>query len=215
MYNLNEDLAEETGIHTGDGSMNIYNGVYCYTLACHYIDDKEYMDNYIIPLYNRIYSIKIKARLWSKGAYGFRIHNKEIVEFKNKVFNLPLGKKNNIEIPKQILNKDCYKKAFLKGFIGTDGSVNTFLANKKKVYPRVEMCNVSKNLMSQINGILKSFGFRTSTWLIHRNHPRWQEEIRLTVNGFKMLKKWNDLIGFNNPKQIRKLEQLGIKEQHF
>lgn len=211
-YKINEDLAQETGIHTGDGSMNIYSGVHYYTLACHHINDKEYMDNCVIPLYHKIYGIKLKARIWSKGSYGFRIHNKEVVEFKNKILNLPLGKKNNIEIPKQIINNKNYQKAFLRGFISTDGSINTFLANKKDIYPRIEMCNVSKNLMNQINRILKNFGFKTSAWLINKNHPSWQEDIRLTVNGFKMLKKWNDLIGFNNPKQIRKLKQLGIKE---
>jgi hypothetical protein len=30
-FRIDEDLAEETGIHVGDGSMNIYNGVYTYT----------------------------------------------------------------------------------------------------------------------------------------------------------------------------------------
>ncbi len=39
-YKINEDLAEETGIHAGDGSMNIYSGISSYTLACHHIDDK-------------------------------------------------------------------------------------------------------------------------------------------------------------------------------
>ena len=45
MYKINEDLAEETGIHIGDGSMNIYNGVHAYTIACHHIDDRRYMDS--------------------------------------------------------------------------------------------------------------------------------------------------------------------------
>ena len=73
--------------------MNIYNGVYSYTLACHHIDDKEYMNNYLIPLYERIYGIKPKGRIWSQGTYGFRIHNRQIIEFKRDILGLPMGKK--------------------------------------------------------------------------------------------------------------------------
>src|SRR3989338_3612252 len=126
MYKISEDLAEETGIHIGDGSMNIYSGVYCYTLACHHIDDREYMDGYIVNLYERLYGLKPKPRMWSKGAYGFRIHNEQIVRFKREILKLPYGKKKEIIIPDQILMKMKLQKAFLRGFIDTDGSVNTF-----------------------------------------------------------------------------------------
>lgn len=211
-YIINENLAEETGIHVGDGSMNIYNGVYTYTFAGHHVDDKDYIDNYVIPLYKKIYGLKIKPKMWSKGAYGFRIHNKDIVSFKNEILNLSLGKKTIIEIPKQILNEDKLRKAFLRGFVSTDGSINTFLANKTKIYPRIEMCNVSKKLMLQINEILKELEFKTSVWTINKNKPNWNEGLRLTLNGFEMLKKWDREIGFPNPKHQEKLKILGIKE---
>jgi len=209
-YKINKDLAEETGIHIGDGSMNIYNGVYCYTLACHHVDDKEYIDQHIINLYEKIYGIKLSPKIWSKGAYGFRIHNKNIVKFKKEVLKLPYGKKSNIIIPQQILEKEDLKKSFLKGFIDTDGGVNTFLANKNKIYPRIEMCNISKELMYQINSMLHEFGFRTSIWRINKNKPNWNEGLRITINGFEMVKKWVDEIGFSNPKHIKKIKKLGI-----
>ncbi len=207
-YKINKDLAEETGIHVGDGSMNIYSGVYSYTLACHHIDDKEYMDNYIITLYEKIYGIQPKGRAWSKGTYGFRIHNKQIIEFKKDILGLPMGKKDKINIPSQILEKQSFRKDFLRGFIDTDGGINTFLANKRKVYPRIEMCNVSENLMKEINQILKDLGFRTSTWVTKSKKARWNDLSRLSINGFEMLKKWKDEIGFSNPKNIKKAEKL-------
>ena len=209
-YKINKDLAEETGIHIGDGSMNIYGGVYTFTLACHHIDDKEYIDSHIVELYKKIYGINPKVRMWSKGAYGFRIHNKSVVEFKRNVLGLPLGKKRDIEIPNKFLEKKELKKAFLRGFADTDGGINTFLANKKKIYPRIEMCNISKKLMNQVNSILKEFGFRTSIWTVNKNKPHWNEALRLTINGFEMLDKWKKEIGFNNPKNIKKLRKLGI-----
>jgi hypothetical protein len=184
-------------------------------LACHHIDDKKYIDDYVVPLYEKIYGIKPKARLWSKGAYGFRIHSKDIVEFKKDILRLPTGSKQGISIPEQILEKQNLKKAFLRGFISTDGSINTFLANKRSTYPRIEMCNISMKLMEQINQILNEFGFRTSTWIVNKNKQNWHEALRLTLNGFEMLEKWNDEIGFTNPKQIKKLRELEIKSNIF
>jgi intein/homing endonuclease len=206
---INEKIAEETGIHVGDGSMNIYRGVYCYTLACHHIDDKEFMDSYIIPLYTELYEITIHPRIWSKGTYGFRIHDKKLVSFKQSL-GLPLGKKTNIEIPLEILNNISFVKAFLRGFFATDGSLNTFMANKTKIYPRVELCNVSQPLMKQIYKILLLLGFRVSIWETHRNHPKWNMALRISMNGFPQLKKWSSEIGFINPKHRRKAESLGI-----
>ena len=76
-------LCEETGIHIGDGSMNIYSGVYSYTLACHHIDDKKFMDNIVKPMYKELFDVDVKLRPWSKGTYGFRIHSKNVVKFKH------------------------------------------------------------------------------------------------------------------------------------
>jgi len=52
-----EELAEETGIHIGDGSMNIYrkNNANSYTYSGHAIDDLEfskYVKNLMKKLYN-------------------------------------------------------------------------------------------------------------------------------------------------------------------
>jgi len=208
---MNKDVAEETGMHVGDGSMNIYKNVYCYTLACHHIDDKEFMDNYVIPLYHKIYTVKIYPRLWSKGTYGFRICNKELVEFKHSL-GLPFGKKDNIFIPESILNDDLLLKAFIRGFMATDGSVTTFIANKRRLYPRIQLTNVSELLMSQVTKALKKFGFKVTVWVCSYNYPQWNKSHRISINGQIQLKKWHDEIGFINPKQERKyLELTAIK----
>jgi DNA-binding transcriptional regulator WhiA len=209
---LNEDLAEEIGIHVGDGSMNIYGKTYAYTLACHHIDDKEFMEQHIVRLYQKIYNLNIKLRPWSKGTYGFRVNSKEMLNFKNKILGLPLGNKKSIIIPKQIIEDDSLTKSFLRGFFSTDGSINTFLANKKSIYPRLEMCNVSIDLMHQIQEILKRKGFRTSMWKINRNKANWNEGLRLAMTGYEMLYKWNKEIGFINPKHSKKAEYLLSKK---
>ncbi|HYD03173.1 MAG TPA: LAGLIDADG family homing endonuclease [Alphaproteobacteria bacterium] len=210
MYDVNEDVAEEIGMHVGDGSMNIYK-VPSYTLACPNIDDKEFMIDYVIPLYEKIYGINIKPKLWSKGTYGFRIHSKKLIDFKISL-GLPLGKKTNIKIPEIILRNDLFMKAFLRGFMATDGSINTFIANKRKIYPRLELTNVSQELMMQINVSLKNFGFRTSTWTTSFNYPKWNKSTRISLNGYEQIIKWDKEIGFINAKHSDKLRLLLYKK---
>lgn len=214
-FEINELIAEETGIHTGDGSMNIYNGVHCYTLAGHLIDDEKYFKQIIKPLYKKAYNKEVKLRNWSQGTIGFRICDKKIVEFKNKILGLPLGKKHCIKIPKQILDNKKFENAFLRGFVSTDGSLNTFLANKKTVYPRIEMSNISIELMKQINRILIRKGFRTSFWIVKKKFANWNKVARLNLHSYKMVKKWDEEIGFNNPKQTEKIKKLKLKRQDF
>jgi intein/homing endonuclease len=214
VYAVTAELAEEIGIHVGDGSMNIYNEMSCYTLACHAIDDREYMDKHVIPLYERLYSVKIKPRMWSHGAYGFRLYNRAVLEFKHEYLGLPLGSKNSIQIPTCIRSDEQLMKAFLRGFVSTDGSVNTFVANKKTFYPRIEMGNVSKQLILQIQAFLVSNGYRTSIYRINKDSLTWNDGLRVTLNGFAMLKKWREEIGFPNPKQDHKAQDL-LKNKPF
>jgi len=60
--------------------------------------------------------------------------------------------------------------------------------------------------------ILKEFGFRTSIWTVNKHKTKWNEALRLTINGFKMMEKWNKEIGFSNPKNTNKLKKLKILE---
>ena len=59
---LTSELAEETGIHIGDGSMNFYKARNklkgLYQLRGHINDDKEHYDKRIKYLYKKIYGHK-------------------------------------------------------------------------------------------------------------------------------------------------------------
>ena len=178
-YPLNKnlgDLAEETGIHVGDGSMNIYasqNNSGCYTVACHHIDDKEYIDKIVIPLINKIYGKNPKPRYWSKGAYGFRIVSTDIVVFKHTKLGLPLGKKLKLQIPEMFYSNLDLAKRFLRGFFSTDGCVTVSTKNKK-LYPRLYMSSISKDLMLQIREVLLRLNFRVSFWEGKQVNPNWK-----------------------------------------
>lgn len=213
-YLLNKDLAEETGIHIGDGSMNIYKGGAFYTVACHKDEDREYVDYFILPLIKRIYGKEPKPRFWSQGTYGFRISSKEIINFKHTVLGLPLGKKTNISIPKVILKNNKLMKCFLRGLFDTDGSLTLWKTNNK-LYPRIYFSSVSKKLAEQVKEFLIKKGFRVTSWQTSYKNKNWNMSYRLSINGTKMLIKWMKEIGFNNPKHIKKLDILEIKPKFY
>ncbi|HJX05906.1 MAG TPA: LAGLIDADG family homing endonuclease [Candidatus Nanoarchaeia archaeon] len=215
-YFVNEDLAEETGIHAGDGSMNVYkNNGSLYTVACHKDDDREYMDNVILPLIKKIYGKTPKPRNWSQGTYGFRICSKSIIEFKNQTLGLPLGKKDNIRIPEIIYNDKKLILPFLRGLFDTDGSVYIWSrANRRtQLYPRIYFSSISKILVWQVREALIKAGFRVSYCEIVSKKPNEQNVYRLALNGVEMTTKWVEEIGFHNPKNIKKLLSIGIKHK--
>jgi intein/homing endonuclease len=212
-YIINEDLAEETGIHTGDGSMNIYkNSRYFYTVACHKEDDREYVDSVILPLIKRIYGKTPKPRNWSKGTYGFRICSKNIVEFKNQMLGLPLGKKNNINIPEVFYVDKRLMQHFLRGLFDTDGSLCLW-KRRNRLYPRIYLSNISRELVQQVRAFLVKEGFRVTYWKTKYESKKWNDLHRISINGTDMLTRWVDTIGFKNPKNIKKLNLLGVKRK--
>jgi hypothetical protein len=202
-YACNEELAEETGIHIGDGSMNVYRGHNgpCYTVACHHIDDKEYVDSVILPLIKSVYGASPKPRAWSRGTYGFRIRSAKIIRFKHDVLGLPLGKKTDITIPDCIAQNPRLMKACIRGIADTDGSIN-LEPRKGGCYPRLFITNTSERLILQIRTFLEHEGFRVQYW----SHPQkdWLCIHKIAVNGRAMLTHWMNHIGFHNPKHIRK-----------
>ena len=93
-----EELAEETGLHIGDGSMNFYENKYdirgIYSLRGHIKDDKEHYDKTIKKLYKNLYGINVSLRdMPSDGVYGFQKWSNNLVNFKHKILKLCLGKK--------------------------------------------------------------------------------------------------------------------------
>jgi len=210
-YKLNKELAEETGIHIGDGSMNIYKGNQClYTVACHWKDDKEYIDDHVLKLVKNIYGKTPKPREWSKGTYGFRICSKNIICFKNKELGLPLGKKIGIDVPISIKKNDILMRYLIRGLFDTDGSLTLWKTNNK-LYPRIYFSSISKKLVDTIREHLTIKGFRVTYWETTPKEEKWSKIYKISINGHNMLAKWVNDIGFKNQKNLKKLDRLGVK----
>lgn len=209
---ISEELAEETGLHIGDGTMNFYNiknkikG--SYALRGHIIDDVEHYNKVIFKLYKKVYSLNISLRkMPSAGVYGFQKWSDDLVNFKHNKLFLPLGKKVDIKIPNIFFNKKELSIAVIRGIFDTDGML--YLQPKYgKLYPRIEISTICKNLGLQINNTLKDLNIRSTIYSSKRKEYNWSEIYKISVRGNVMLDKWMNIISPHNPKHW-------TKYQHF
>jgi len=193
-----EELAEETGIHVGDGSMNFYPKRGIVSIAGHPTEDKGYYEDYIVPLYMKLYGIKPNLRHWS-GAYGFQVCSDVLVKFK-KGLGLPTGPKKNIEAPRWIMSgTTSIQAAFLRGMFDTDG---TFYIEKKKGagYPRIQIRTTSAALAQDIKELMINLGLRPSLWMEKPKNSRWSNHYAIAIRGSEQIRMWMRIVGTSNPK---------------
>lgn len=191
---LSIELAEEIGMHTGDGTLSKKN----YFSIRGDIREKDYYVNWVIPLYKRLYNLNLRL-LERPPICGIEFSSKALLAFKNKIFGLPIGEKvNKIEVPKIILeSKNIHiLNAYMRGILDTDGCVY-FL--KKRRYPKIIIQINSPKLMEGINCILKRLGYIPQFY--RKNNT-------IYLNGPILFKKWVDEIGSHNSKHLTRIERI-------
>lgn len=207
---ITPELAEETGLHIGDGSMNFYRRGKApkgfYSLRGHIIDDREHYEERIKELYKNIYNLRIPIReMPVTGVFGFQIWSDPLVVFKNKILDLPLGKKLNVKIPSQFFEKEEFLISVVRGIYDTDG--NLYLEKKnRKLYPRIGITNVSQELSLQIKKILNGLSIRTTMYIDTKKPKNWNSLYHIETRGVEMLEKFFRIIEPKNPKHIKKRE---------
>lgn len=197
-------LAEEIGLHLGDGSMNYYNKGGLYQLRGHIADDRQHYETRVILIYKKLYNINIRLReMPSCGVYGFQIWSNELVDYKSQVLGLPLGKKMDFRIPRGIIQDDGLSRCLLRGYFDTDGCL--YLEKKYgKLYPRVEFSSISESFTRELETTLSRLGFRYHCYKLERGNLGWRDIYRIIIRGESMSKKWfNDIVP-KNPKHIKK-----------
>ena len=208
---ITSELAEETGWHIGDGSMNYYKnhgkikGIY--QLRGHIEDDKMHYISRIKPLFKKIYNLNISLReMPSTRVFGFQIWADELVEFKQKL-GLPIGKKLDISIPEIFLKEKKLKLSVLRGIFDTDGSINLEKKNNK-LYPRIYISTICPTLASQLFNIFNEIGLKATKYSeIYNKHFNRQRNYRITIRGEKMLHQFMNIIRPKNPKHLLKYQK--------
>ncbi|MBI4147240.1 hypothetical protein HY494_01165 [Candidatus Woesearchaeota archaeon] len=192
------DLAEFLGVLIGDGFIGSYPGRMI-QIAGHKINDKEYYQNHLIPLINRIFNTNIHF-YECRNCLRLTIYSKEIFTAIKGTFDFPVGKKGDIAIPKNMLESDECKLRLVRGLFDTDGSISL----QRKKYPVIAITTTSKILALQIQEILNQFDF--GAYLCKSTQKGFKDAYRVTIFGKQKVLKWKSLIGSSNPYHIKRID---------
>ena len=207
---LSPELAEEVGWHIGEGSMNFYRNHGelrgFYQLRGYIDDDMDHYEIRIKPLFQNLFGIEIRIRkMPSTRVIGFQVWNDELIKFKQK-FNLPLGHKDKIIIPKEFLTSPEMKRSVLRGIFDRDGGI--YLEKKKrKLYPRMHTTTISFDLSCQLLKLFGEIGLRVTRYSqLYNKYFRRKRSYIISIRGVEMFHKFMKEIDPKNPKHIKKYQ---------
>ncbi|MFH1064641.1 MAG: LAGLIDADG family homing endonuclease [Candidatus Woesearchaeota archaeon] len=209
---ITPELAEIAGIHAGDGYLR-YRGKRKEVDISGGIDEKEYYDQHVIPLFNRAFGLSIRGRYFrSRNTYGFRTSDLQPINMLSKL-GFPSGKKTTIvKVPREVLDSSDSRviASFLRGYFDTDGcltfdkkinNVSDF-QRRRHYYPRLMFSTCSMNLNLGFQRLIHELGF---VCRVYRYKPRKETEslkYKLQLTGKEVLYDWMRLIGSRNPSKM-------------
>ena len=196
MIKYNKELAEFVGIMLGDGYINFPKQPRI-KITFNSIVDKEYLV-FVKNLLSDLFQVKIleEQRKTENAADLFIFNRNAIRTIVNEVQLIPSPKWNRAIIPSWIFEHKL-ERFVLRGYFDTDGCV-VITNNNGLRYPRLEMKVSPSPMQEQFISILQKYDFKFGA------HNIGKGKVRIQLNGKKELKKWNELIGFSNPKHQMK-----------
>lgn len=211
-------LAYETGVHVGDGNMYSYSRIRRITFSGNLKNEKEYYKKILPKIIKRVYKLRpIYIERTKDNTVILIVNSKDLVEFKNRVLGLPIGKKDEIRIPEIIMKNQNLVKWFMRGLGDTDFSLS-FKKDRKGIHkePRLELYSKSGKLIRDIESILRKFNF---TFSIEEKTGKYHG-FMIRIYGIKNLENWIKTFGFSNPwvkikiKVWKKLGYFPIKKSY-
>ncbi len=203
---MSEDLAEEIGMHLGDGFLSSYR--YDYRLKGNPADEREYYNNYIKPLYKKLYNLDIFPKKY-EYSFGFEIRSKALWQFKSKVLGIRTGDKNEIYIPELLkINNLPILCSFIRGLFDTDGCLY-FRSNYgyKKYYPTITLNLASPKLIKDVGEILSMLGFQPNIYF-------YKKYSTIRLNGINSLTRYEKLIGWRSEKNLKRIQNWKDRWEH-
>lgn len=202
---ISKKLAYDVGVHIGDGNMYSKSRTHRVTYSGDLSNEEEFYLLTLKPLLASLYKKEPRNyKRQSDNTILLVINSKELVEFKNKVLNLPIGKKNEVKIPDLILKDKKLLLSCLRGIGDTDFSLS-FKKNRKGIHtePRMELYSQSKFLIEQIKNALIDLGFTLS---VEKKIKGSYKGYMIRIYGKRNLSLWLKLIGFSNPYRTIKIK---------
>jgi hypothetical protein len=210
-----KELAEIIGVILGDGSIYTIpkKSIYQVCVAGNLKDEKKYMINYIKPLFEKVFKIKMNVKQTTNTIYVWK-QSKDLVYTLNK-YGLPAGNKKNknVKIPVWIMSNNLFLSSCLRGLFDTDGCV--YPKNKTNLYPTIWISSTIPSLRFSITKACEKLGFRISKWRKTRNDSciDKREDVfnffnKIKPNNPKHIARW---LKFNKPPSSSPVNQILYK----
>lgn len=178
-------LAEFTGILLGDG--HITPTQVTVTLGN---KEKKYV-HYVAHVMYELFEIKPTIIQTKDGYYIVYIGSVVLVRWLLKMGLAHNKVKSQVDLPSWILKRESYKRSALKGLFDTDGSVY-----KLRFGAQINFTNRSLPLLKSVRALLIDLGFK----------PSVAKDYHVYLTRRPDLVKFNELIGFGNPKHEKRYE---------
>lgn len=215
---MTKELAEETGIHIGDGNLYILTDKkgfksYRYGISGNLIDEYIYHAEHISRLMKKIYNLfPYLLKREKKNCIESTYKSKAIVQFKSKILGLPIGPKKDIEIPKEIIKDDEFQKKCIIGIIDTDFNITEFLAISGKMNNLLVVKEMHKIL--EKNKIPHKFKLYSGYGRFYINKEgaikiieEWKLNNPKHLSKYKVFKEFNKFISFSTtPERLALLD---------
>src|SRR3989344_4604348 len=197
-------LAEFLGILFGDGnSYQLIKGtkirVYSITITGDIRKDLGYFKNFIRPLIKKLFGLDTRFKKLKSNGVQIIADGVNLIKFL-EIEGFPPGDKikNRLKVPKWIRKNKVLTIAFIRGLIDTDGSIFR-MSNKDPNLLRISLTNYIPNLLDDVRKDLIKLGFHPSK-IISNKH--------FFLSRKKDIKRYTQMIGFSNPKHIKRLKKL-------
>lgn len=197
---IDADFATLYGVLLGDGCLSDGKRHYIIHIAGA-LDDAAFYREIVLPIIHR----KIGRRKQYKYRTYKDNHTWLEIRFcdKNLFYDLnehgfPVGEKGQrIFIPDEL---KIHMQQVISGVFATDGSL-VLTNNNGTIYPRLELKMKAKYLLEQILVYLRSLGLTAVLYTCNNKHNPDPIIYKIQSNGVANMAKFQEKIGFLNPKQ--------------
>ena len=206
---LTTELAEDIGIHIGDGSLYWSNQRKTSTeFDCSFHAEEKSYREYVLNLKKRLYNIP-RFRTYQYGnELRLRFCSLAVATFYHEVLKFPIGKKSDIVgIPKLILNAKDHDilASCLRGIVDTDFYVRIKPNGYRQMYGYFS----SKNLIEDLSILLKKLKIGHTTVFnakkFDKRSNRNYKMHHIYISGHKRFNEYVAKAGFSNEKNIKKI----------
>ncbi len=208
---LTPKLAEDVGIHIGDGSLYWCNKKKVSTefFYSSHIEEESYRQ-YLLSLKRYLYNLPDFRRYRKGNEIQIRFCSLAITTFYNKVFGLPIGKKSQIATIPDIIfeskNKEIISSC-LRGIVDTDFHFRIKASNG---YPQLYASFSSKKLVEDLSFLFNKLKIKNTVTFdvksFDKRFNRYDNKHQIYISGYERVGSYLTKVGFNNPKHFSKLK---------